>query len=110
MKNKLSLRNNPSCIANLKSRALTALITKGCNILLLASFFSIGLSTLYSWLNDFNQKGYIDTNYKKRGRKVGTGRILTQLEESILKEIIIMTIPSEHKLNFSTWSRQALES
>jgi transposase len=103
-----SLRNNPSSIVDVKKIALKSILTGKGKILTIASILCIAVSTLYNWLNEYKLNGTIEIPPKKRGRKVGTGRILSFIEEIILKVLIKKTEPAHHNLNFSTWTRRAI--
>jgi transposase len=69
MKTQHSIRCNPSAIADVKCRTLESFSNGECKVKMLARFFCIAFSTLYLWIRDFKQKGYIDTKPKKKAGK-----------------------------------------
>ena len=56
----------------------------------------------------FAKGGKKATEPKKRGRKLGEGRLLSDEQEIEIRKIIIDKIPDQVKLSFMLWTRQAI--
>jgi transposase len=86
-------------IHHIKNNVATAVL---CSMLFVAK------STLCKWLKDIKENGKKALEPQKRGRKVGSGRILSPKEESTIQQLIIKFLPSDFELNFSSWTRKAV--
>jgi transposase len=74
----------------------------------IASALLVAISTLYFWRKVSRENPSFAPDVKKRGRKVGSGRILTPEEELKLQHEIKTSLPSAFGLNYSTWIRKAI--
>ncbi len=52
--------------------------------------------------------GWRAVNVKKRGRKEGSGRRLTEAQEKRIRRLIVDRTPDQLKLGFALWNRQAV--
>jgi transposase len=68
----------------------------------------LALSTVYYWVKRFKTEGIDGLKYKKRGRPIGSGRKLEPFQEANIQELIKSSLPSDHGLNYSTWTRRSV--
>jgi transposase len=102
-----SLRTNISDAPGLMKTAC-AHFKSSVAVLVISSWLKVALSTVYSWRAAYFQNGYKATERQKRGRKIGSGRILTLYEEAKVQCCIINSQPTDYGLNYSAWTRRAI--
>lgn len=106
--NKLSnLRNTPQLVPGLKTLFFSKL-ANNVSVITLIVVLKVAKSTLYKWAKDIREKGAAALMPMKRGRKVGTGRILSPKEEQKIQRLIISNLPTFYNLCFSSWTRKAV--
>jgi transposase len=74
----------------------------------IAAMLLLAMSTVYNWLKLYKEKGKAALEPQKRGRKVGSGRLLNPTQEEAIKLKITNNLPKDLKLDYSTWSRRAI--
>jgi transposase len=107
MKRQFELKQTPWHIATLKALFYFSL-DSGYSIAYICTMLLVAKSTLYKWSQERKEKGTAALETKKRGRKVGSGRILSPKEETKIQELITSTLPTDFGLNFSYWDRRAI--
>jgi transposase len=80
----------------------------GLSALTIATMFDIAPSTIYYWVTRFKQSGVEGLKPKKRGRTVGSGRLLNPQQEEEIQRIIVSKEPDEYDIDQSCWSRRAI--
>ena len=101
------LRKCPQLAKAMKAKFFEA-YRAGMAVQLIAIKLLIACSTSYKWVKQFKKKGKEALQSFKRGRKVGSGRILSPKEEKMTQRLIQKFLPSHFEINFSTWTRKAI--
>jgi len=70
----------------------------------------VSLSSIKKWWKIYKTKGLDGLRLKKRGAKLGNNRKLNEEQTNILEQILIKTNPDRMGLNFSLWTRQAIQN
>jgi transposase len=68
----------------------------------------LAISTVYSWVRLFAEKGSNGLKLMRRGRPVGSGRKLSPKQELKIQGLINNTLPSDYGLNYSMWISRAV--
>ncbi len=76
----------------------------------IAQIIGINKSTIQKWCKKYKEEGSKVLILKKRGVKLGTNCKLNQVQMKKLQEILINKTPDSLKLNFSLWTRQAIQN
>ena len=74
----------------------------------IAVMLLVSAATVYRWLKEYKEKGEQALEPEKRGRKMGTGRLLTLQQEEQIQHMISNNFPVDFDLNYSVWSRKAI--
>jgi transposase len=102
------LVHDPKSISHTRHQAYQAIKNGSFTAAVMVTVLLIGISTYYKWKRLFSEEGEKALIPKKRGRKEGTGRILTPDEETQLQGLIKDTYPTDSRLNYATWTRKAV--
>jgi transposase len=78
------------------------------SVMFIATILLIARSTAYSWAKRIKANGLKPAQPKKRGRPNGSGRLLTPAQEGKIQNLITTSLPFDHGINFSVWSRRAV--
>ena len=100
------LRKYPLLAKTMKTKFFEAYCA-GMAAQLIALKLLIACSTSHWWVKQFKKIGKDALHSLKRGRKVGTGRILSPKEEKKTQRLIQKFLPNHFGINFSTWTRKA---
>jgi transposase len=74
----------------------------------IAAILLLAVSTVYNWLKLYKEKGKQTFKPQKRCRKVGSGRLLTPVQEEEIQHMITSSLPGAYDLNYSTQNRRAI--
>jgi transposase len=72
----------------------------------IGEILGLHLTTIARWLNP--KRGYRAVGFKKRGRRLGDQRTLTNEQEIMVMELIRDKTPDQMKLPFALWTRKAI--
>src|SRR5271157_5794536 len=72
----------------------------------IGEILGLHLNTIFRWLNSTGRIGL--TGFKKRGRRLGEQRTLTNEQETLIKNLIRDKTPEQLKLAFALWTRKAI--
>jgi transposase len=90
-------------------RRCVAAIQKGRSIADAARAFGVSYDAAHRWQKAHKQGGNKALASRKRGRKHGVQRRLSNLQESQLRRMIIDSTPEQLKLPFMLWERRAVQ-
>ena len=76
----------------------------------IAKMLNISLSSVYNSCKKYKTGGKSALEIKKRGVLVGTNRKLSKDQTEKLRKILIDKTPDQLELNFSLWTRQAIQN
>ncbi|MDR2142662.1 MAG: hypothetical protein LBR11_12935 [Deltaproteobacteria bacterium] len=107
MKKQKNLRGHPEQI-DLWKREAIRLKLSGSSARAVSINLCVPLSTVYKWFRDYSVMGEETFAPHKRGRKIGTGRILNSSEMKELLSLIKNRLPADFNLNYSVWNRRAI--
>jgi len=65
--------------------------------------------TVHNWWRDYQKEGMSSLKPRKRGRREGEKRRLTQEQEKALKKMLIEKYPDQLKLPYALWTRKAVK-
>jgi transposase len=75
----------------------------------IASILRLAASTTYFWIKRYLDLGSKGLERNKRGRPIGSGRLLDPEQEKIIQDIITKNPdPREHDLNSTSWKRKTI--
>ncbi|MDR1035651.1 MAG: winged helix-turn-helix domain-containing protein [Deltaproteobacteria bacterium] len=107
MKTQINLREHPELIPGCKKQAEICfkrnLAPKATALLL-----SIALPTIYWWKRLFEENDGIIPPNTKRGRKTGSGRLMTMAQEIMIQFVICNFFPRELDIYYNTWTLKAI--
>ena len=72
----------------------------------IGEILGLHLTTIARWLNP--KRGSRAVGFKKRGRRLGEQRTLTNEQETLIKNLIRDKTPEQLKLAFALWTRKAI--
>jgi transposase len=72
----------------------------------IGEIIGLHLNTIARWLN--SKRGTRTVGFKKRGRKLGAQRTLTNEQETLIMKLIRDKTPDQVKLPFALWTRKAV--
>jgi len=75
----------------------------------IAEIVGVCLTTVCKWYKAYEVEGVKGVRAKRRGRRTGDKRTLTQDQEKELKKMIIDKDPEQLKLPFALWTRVAVQ-
>jgi len=75
----------------------------------IARTMGVSISALNNWWSKYKSEGYDGLKIKKRGIKFGTNRKLSYKQTKKLRSTIITNTPDQLGLNFSLWTRKAIQ-
>lgn len=82
---------------------------KGIKILEIADIVGVSRNTVGNWLKKYKAEGARALKNKKRGRKYGEQRTLTQEHEREVQKLIQDKTPDQLKMAFALWNRKAIK-
>ena len=104
MKNKIDLRTLPPELIEEKRRTAQALHKKGMTRSEIGSIVGAHADTVGRWLK-LSKK---ELSLKKRGRRSGDQKLLSDDDEKHIKSLIIDKTPDQLKLGYALWTRQSV--
>jgi transposase len=88
---------------------MVILLQAGRDASYIADALLLTLSTVYFWIRRFTTEGPENNTYKKRGRPVGSGKMMTPENELLIQGLIASpNQPQDYGLHHSTWTRKAI--
>lgn len=75
----------------------------------IAEMVGVHLGTVCKWCKIYEREGIKGVRIKKRGRKTGSHRTLTNEQEKEIQKLIQDKVPDQLKLPFALWTRVAVQ-
>jgi transposase len=85
------------------------LCNKGNTFVSIAKILNVHPTVVSNWWKLYKKEGYTGLIIKKRGVKIGTNSSINFEQTEILRKILINKTPDQFDLNFSLWTRQAIQ-
>jgi len=83
---------------------------RGLTQLKIADLLGVNRNSVYLWCKNYKSLGNKGLQEKRRGHKLGEGRMLSIEQEKIIQEMIIDTMPEQLKLPYGLWTRKAIKA
>ena len=93
---------------NERRRQAVKLRLKGMKLVEIAKTVELSRMTVTSAVKAYEEGGWSAVPVRRRGRKAGDGRRLTESQESEIRRIICERTPDQFKLEFALWTRLAV--
>lgn len=90
-------------------RQAIRLVERGRSKAEVADLLGVGRSTVSRWCSRFKQGGWSALRKRKRGRAVGTDRLLNKEQEKEIQKTIVDRTPDQLKMAFALWNRRAVQ-
>ena len=75
----------------------------------IAEIVGVHLGTVCKWCKIYEREGAKGVRIKKRGRKLGSHRTMTDEQEKHIRKLIQDKVPDQLKLSFALWTRIAVQ-
>jgi len=75
----------------------------------IASYLGVHRNTVSEWWWQYQEMGEVALNQQQRGRKVGQGRTLTQVQEECIQQLMQAHFPEELEIDSALWTRRAVQ-
>lgn len=75
----------------------------------IAEIVGVHLGTVCRWCKTYTREGAKGVQVKKRGRKFGSHRTMTDEQEKHIQKLIQDKVPDQLKLSFALWTRIAVQ-
>jgi len=82
---------------------------KGISQKEISLYFGVRTNTISDWVKLFKQHGSKGLKEVKRGRKKGTGKLLSSTQEKEIQKMIVDKMPDQLKLPYGLWTRKAVK-
>ena len=76
----------------------------------IASYLGVHRNTVSEWWWQYQEMGEVALQQQQRGRKVGSGRSLTQVQEDRIQELMQGHFPAELAIKSALWTRRAVQA
>lgn len=100
------------CVAESERLAMrkraVSLILSGKKKREVASIFGVRLNTITEWVKKYSSSGVSGLKSKSKS-KASSKKLLTTEQERQIQRLIIDKMPDQYKLNFSLWTRKAVQ-
>jgi transposase len=104
MKNKIDTRTLPLEAIEEKRRIAKELRKSGMTRAEIGKIVGVHADTVGRWLKLKNK----DLALKKRGRKPGNNKLLSDAQEKHVRKLIVDKSPDQLKLNYALWTRESV--
>ncbi len=74
----------------------------------IASLLGVHKNSIYQWVKIFKAQGKKGLKEEKRGRKKGSGKLLSAQQEKEIQNMIVDKMPDQLKLPYGLWTRKAI--
>ena len=102
-------RTLPAPAQEEKRKQAIRLHKKGCSYVEIGELVGVHNLTVGKWIRAYKAEGASALKSQTRGRKVGTGRSLTQKQEKLIQQLIMDKTPDQLKLAYALWTRKAVQ-
>ena len=75
----------------------------------IAIFLGVHKNSVCQWVKLYKSKGALGLKEVKRGRKKGSGSLLSPEQELGIQKLIIGKMPDQLKLHYALWTRKAIK-
>lgn len=106
IKDALSLSG--SAQSAIRKRAVRAHIVDGVRQNEVAAMFGVSTVSVCKWVRQYRDGGEAALDGGRKGRKLGSGRLLLPTQERAIRKEIIDKNPEQLKLPFALWTRDAV--
>lgn len=76
----------------------------------IAAYLGVNRNTVSSWWSQYQELGEAARHQKKRGNKLGAGRILSPQEEQNVQALMQTHFPDELDIDSALWTRSAVQA
>jgi transposase len=73
-----------------------------------AAQYGVSTNTMSQWVSLYREQGEAGLTVQPQGRPPGSGRTLSEDQAQKIRQLVVETLPSDHKIANTTWTRRAV--
>ena len=100
-------KQSPACLHERRKQVIR-LYRQGIKIMKIVQLSGLSYPTVRAAIDLYEAGGMSALEPKKRGRRIGTGRALSQEQEQQIQKMICDNRPEQLKMDFALWNRAAV--